>query len=272
MKKITVPLFILVLLAMVLTACGENATPTTAATGSSPTSSATQTTANTTTTTVAVSTKVTTTTSSATQVRATQTAALAAISASNVTAAGSSGTTTQSGPTATPGTQGGVTMKEAYALVQPLIKSWASDAVLTDITLDPNDQVGLLPDGRADSWFFTAASPSLSKENNWQVKATSGTKPTATETISNALDKQTLANDMDAALPPVSGLIDSNRLMEVARANGGGKSDAPVGFDLHKPANPTDPLAYNLVFTTGNQVTPLRIDAQTGQLLENVHG
>lgn len=263
MRKIIALLFTFVVLSLVLAACGENATPTTSASGQT-TSSGTTTTASTTTTAV-------TTTLSATQANATATAALSAVPAVSVTPDNSVGVAS-SGPTATPGTQGGVTMKEAYALVQPLIKSWASDAVLTDVTIDPNDQVGLLPDGRADSWFFTAASQSLSKENNWQVKATAGAKPTAVETVVNTLDAQSLANDMDAALPPISSLIDSNRLMEIARANGGGKSDAPVGFDLHKPANPTDPLAFNLVFTTGNQVTPLRIDAQTGQLLENVHG
>jgi hypothetical protein len=163
-------------------------------------------------------------------------------------------------------------MKEAYALVQPLVKAWANDAVLTTITIDPDDPDGLQPDGRAASWFFTAVSASLSKQNSWQIKAAAGTKPSVSESVSGDLDAQLTADSVAAALPPVASLIDTNQLMEVARQNGGDKSSVPVGFELHKPANESDPLAFNLVFQNGSQVVPLRIDAQSGKLLETTKG
>lgn len=273
MKKnivLLLPGLILILLvtAALLGACGESASPTSVVSSQiTTTMAASNSTAGSGTTLTATATQ----TLGAQAARATQTVALANNPATTV-AVTSGGTSSSTGPTTTPGLKGGVTMKEAYNLVAPQIQVWAKDAVLTTIALDPDDPNGLLADGRANSWFFTAVSSSLSKQDNWQVSAAVGTKPVVMETVNGDLDQEELANQVGDALPPVASLIDSNRLMEIARQNGGDKSDVPVGFQLHKPAKQTEALAFNLVFQNGKQVTPLRIDAQTGKLLDNVKG
>ncbi len=260
-------MLILLITTVLLGACGESASPTSAVSGQQITTAAFNSTPGSGATIEATATQ----TLGAQAARATQTVALANNPATTV-AVTSGGVSSGTGPTTTPGPKGGVTMKEAYNLVAPQIQVWAKDAVLTTIALDPDDPNGLLSDGRADSWFFTAVSPSLSKQDNWQVSAAVGAKPMVMETVNGDLDQEELANQIGNALPPVSSLIDSNRLMEIARQNGGDKSDVPVGFQLHKPAKQTEALAFNLVFQNGKQVTPLRIDAQTGKLLDNVKG
>lgn len=265
----------LILTMALLAACGQDATPTSSVSGqtTATVTGAANVSGTTSSTTLATTVANTPTATLAAQAaHATQTVALASAATKGSSAAVTSGSGSGSGPTVTPGPKGGVTMKEAYALVAPKIKDWSGDAVLTTIAIDQDDPVGLLSDGRAGSWVFTAVSASKLKQANWTIKTPPGSKPSVSDPFVNDLDQERVTEQVNAALPPVSSLIDSNKLMEIARQNGGDKSDVPVGFELHKPAKQTDPLAFNLVFQNGQQVTPLRIDAQTGKLLENVKG
>ncbi len=181
-------------------------------------------------------------------------------------------TTAVPGTTAatTPGVSSGLTMKEAYTAAESQIKAWQPDQVLFAIFNSLDSGIGINPDGRSAEWNFQAVSVKTGKRGTWLVKAGKDGKPAVTKTGDEELSP---AEAKDSpALPPVSQLIDSSRLMEVARQNGGDKSDNPVGFFLRQPIKVGDPLAADLIYYKGGNVLRLRIDMQTGKLVPNVQG
>ena len=175
-------------------------------------------------------------------------------------------------PTIAPALGDGLTMKQAYALVSPMITGWNSDAVLVTVFTPPDLPVGLNSAGQAPQWYFEAVVGSSGKHSTWLVKSGADGKSSAEKSIEDTIPADQ-AKLMEAAkLPPLNTLIDTDRLMEVARANGGTKSDQPIGIQLASPAKEGDPLAFDLVFYNGNDVLRLRIDAQSGKLVENTKG
>ncbi|NWJ96103.1 MAG: hypothetical protein HXX20_09995 [Chloroflexi bacterium] len=166
----------------------------------------------------------------------------------------------------------GLTMKEAYTLVESQIKAWQTDQLLFSIfnSMDTDSGVGIDSEGRSVEWNFQAISPKLNKRATWLVKSSSNSKPSVTKTGEEDLTPADTTSTL--ALPPVNSLIDSNQLMTIARQNGGDKSDTPVGFYLMQPIKTGDPLAVDLVFYKGNDVVRLRIDMQSGKLVQNDKG
>ncbi len=170
-------------------------------------------------------------------------------------------------------TQGnGLTMKAAYAVVAPMITAWNANTILVSVFTPPDNNVGMDSGGRASQWYFEALAPATSQHSTWLVKTVSGGKSSGEKSIEDVLPNDLTQLMGSHKLPPLNTLIDSDRLMEVARENGGTKSDQPLGIRLESPAKEGDPLAFDLVFYTGDQVLRLRIDAQSGKLVENVKG
>jgi hypothetical protein len=163
----------------------------------------------------------------------------------------------------------GLTMKQAFSLAEPEAKKWQGDVVFVRVL--NGEDVGINPDGRSLVWFFQAVSVKLGKRGTWQVKTESG-KANVTQSGNEELPTDILKALSTQGLPPVSTLIDSSELMNVAKQNGGDKSDRPVGISLAMPAREGDPLAFNLVFYQGTKITPLRIDALTGKVLDIARG
>jgi hypothetical protein len=163
-------------------------------------------------------------------------------------------------------------MKAAYALADPQIKGWKSDAVYFSIFNPLDSKVGMDSQGRSLQWYFEVLSPSSLQRSNWQVKSSPDGKGTVTKSTEDTLPKDRMQLYESLKLPPVSDLIDTDQLMKVARENGGTKSDQPVGFRLARSSKEGDPLAFDLLFYTGDDVLRLRIDAQSGKLIENVKG
>lgn len=166
---------------------------------------------------------------------------------------------------------GGLTLKQAYAIAEPEVKIWQKDAVFTTI-FNPEGSSGLNADGQAVQWYFETLSPATQKRATWLVASNAGSKATATKSLEDTLDKDRAGLLENRKLPDISTLIDTDRLMEVARQNGGKTSDRPVGIRLSKPAKEGDPLAVDLLFSSGGQVVRLRIDMQTGKPVENIKG
>lgn len=205
-------------------------------------------------------------------------ATLAPTSAAASTTPGASITTTTPGsdsgalPTIAPALGDGLTMKQAYALVSPMISAWNPKAVLVTVFTPPDTPVGLNSAGQAPQWYFEVVDPATGQHSTWLVKTAPDGKGSAEKSIEDVLPAEQ-AKAMDAAkLPPLNTLIDTDRLMEVARANGGTKSDQPIGIQLASPPKEGDPLAFDLVFYNGDSVLRLRIDAQSGKLVENTKG
>jgi len=175
-------------------------------------------------------------------------------------------------PTIAPTLGDGMTMKQAYAVVSPMITAWNPNAVLVTVFTPPDATVGLNGAGQAPQWYFEVIDPTSGQHSTWLVKVAPDGKGSAEKSIEDVLPADQ-AKMMDAVkLPPLNTLIDTDRLMEVARANGGTKSDQPIGIQLASPAKEGDPLAFDLVFYNGNDVLRLRIDAQSGKLVENTKG
>lgn len=166
-------------------------------------------------------------------------------------------------------TSTGLTMKQAFAVADPEIKKWQNDVVLTRVL--NGQEAGVNSDGRSVEWFFQAVSVKLGKRGTWQVKSEGG-KAQVNQTGNEELPTDILTALSTQGLPPVTTMIDSNELMNVAKQNGGDKSDRPVGVSLSMPAKVGDPLAFNLVFYQGTKVVPLRIDALTGKVLDIARG
>jgi hypothetical protein len=165
-----------------------------------------------------------------------------------------------------------MTMKQAYAVVSPMITAWNPNAALVTVFTPPDVAVGLNGAGQAPQWYFEVIDPTSGRHSTWLVKVAPDGKGSAEKSIEDVLPADQ-AKMMDAAkLPPLNTLIDTDRLMEVARANGGTRSDQPIGIQLASPAKEGDPLAFDLVFYNGNDVLRLRIDAQSGKLVENTKG
>ncbi len=175
-----------------------------------------------------------------------------------------------SSPTPTPHLNSGLTMKEAYALAKPQMEAWQPDQVFFSIFNSLESGIGIEPDGRSNEWNFQAVSIKLSRRVTWLVKSGKGLKPTVSRTGDEELSPAEAQSS--TALPPVTQLIDSNQLMEIARQNGGDKSDTPVGFFLRQPVKAGEPLTVDLVFYKGNNALSLRIDMKTGKLVPNVKG
>lgn len=197
-----------------------------------------------------------------------------ATTAQTTTLAATSSTTpgSLSLPTIAPTLGDGMTMKQAYAVVSPMITGWNANAVLVTVFTPPEATVGLNAAGQAPQWYFEAIDPTTGQHSTWLVKVAPDGKASAEKSIEDTLPADQ-AKMMDAAkLPPLNTLIDTDRLMEVARDNGGTKSDQPIGIQLASPAKEGDPLAFDLVFYNGNDVLRLRIDAQSGKLVENTKG
>lgn len=195
---------------------------------------------------------------------ATPTAAVAPTTAAPATTAASS--------LPTIATQDGLTMKTAYAAVEPMIMAWNPKAVLISVFTPPDSGVGMDSQGRASQWFFEALAPATWQHSTWLVKALPGGKNSAEKSIEDILPADLAQLMEDHKLPPINTLIDTDRLMQVARDNGGTKSDQPLGIRLESPPKEGDPLAFDLVFYNGDQVLRLRIDAQSGKLVENTKG
>jgi hypothetical protein len=161
-------------------------------------------------------------------------------------------------------------MKEAYTAAEPQIKAWQGDQYLFSIFNSLDSGIGIDMAGRSAEWNFQAISPKVKKRATWLVKAPQGSKATVTKTGEEELS----ADDLNGstALPPVNSLIDSSQLMNVAKQNGGDKSDSPVGFFLRQPIKEGDPLAVDLVFYKGNDAVRLRIDMQSGKVVQNDKG
>lgn len=168
-------------------------------------------------------------------------------------------------------TSGGLTLKKAYALVEPEVKSWQKDAAYTAV-FNPERGSGLDNEGRAGQWFFETISPATLKRATWLVEVSADGKATATKSIEDTLDKERASLLESRKLPDITTLIDTDRLMEVARQNGGTSSDRPVGIRLAKPPKEGDPIAVDLLFSSGGKVTRLRIDMQSGKTVENIKG
>jgi hypothetical protein len=166
----------------------------------------------------------------------------------------------------------GLTMKAAYAVVSPMITAWNSKASLVAVFTPPDSEIGLDSNGRASQWFFEVFDPISAQHSTWLVKALPGGKSSGEKSIEDVLPKDRADLLESRKLPLLSTLIDTDRLMQVARENGGTKSDQPIGIRLVTPAKESDPLVFDLLFYTGDDVLRLRIDAQSGKLVENVKG
>ncbi len=175
-------------------------------------------------------------------------------------------------PTIAPTLGDGLTMKAAYAVVSPMITAWNPNAILVTVFTPPDSAVGLNSAGQAPQWYFEALAPASGQHSTWLVKSTPEGKSSAEKSIEDVLPADQAKLLQSARLPPLNTLIDTDRLMEVARDNGGTKSDQPLGIQLSSPSKEGDPLAFDLVFYNGNDVLRLRIDAQSGKLVENTKG
>jgi hypothetical protein len=163
-------------------------------------------------------------------------------------------------------------MKAAYTVVAPMINGWKPGAILVSVFTPPDSDIGMDSGGRASQWYFEALEPGTGQHSTWLVKAGPGGKSSGEKSIEDVLPRDRADLLESHKLPPLSTLIDTDRLMEVARENGGTKSDQPIGIRLASPAKEGDPLAFDLLFYNGDQVLRLRIDAQSGKLVENVKG
>lgn len=161
-------------------------------------------------------------------------------------------------------------MKEAYALAEPQIKSWQGDQFLFSIFNTPDSGKGINPEGRSAEWNFQAISAKENKRGTWLVRAGKDGKGE----VSKTGEEELRPGEAKAIspLPPVSSLIDSPQLMNIAKQNGGDKSDNPVGFFLAQPLKEGDPLAVDLVFYKGSDVVRLRINMRDGTLVQNTKG
>ena len=181
--------------------------------------------------------------------------------------------TNTASPQVTPLTSnGGITMKAAFAIVEPVVKSWKSDAVYVSIFNPEDDPIGMDGGGHALQWYFEAVSPANFQHSFWLVKSDNSGKAAASKTTEDTLDASRGPDTVNRKLPLISSLIDTDQLMQVAQQNGGTTSDQPIGIHLEQPANAGDPLAFDLVFYNGENVLRLRIDAQTGKLVDNTKG
>ena len=166
----------------------------------------------------------------------------------------------------------GLTLKAAWATAEPQIKSWQADAVFVSVFNPPDSSLGIDLTGRASQWYIEAVSLAALKRSNWLVSVEADGKATVIKSTEDELD-QTKAEGLNSrALPALATLIDTNRLFEIARQNGGNKSDKPLGIHLAQPLKEGEPLVFDLVFYNGEQVLRLRIDAYNGELVENVKG
>lgn len=163
-------------------------------------------------------------------------------------------------------------MKAAYAVVSPMISGWNANASLVSVFTPPDSPVGLNPAGQAPQWYFEALVAKSGQHSTWLVKSMPDGKSSVEKSIEDVLPADQAKLLEASRLPPLNTLIDTDRLMEVARANGGAKSDQPIGIQLSSPAKEGDPLVFDLVFYNGNDVLRLRIDAQSGKLVENTKG
>ncbi len=256
----------LLLLVLVLVACGDEATiaPTTSSPSTTTLSATTGLIGNTSPSNTSV------TPTGATPITQVATTARAATTVPTTTVAA----TTSTRPATSPTTEGsgGLTMKGAFALVDPAVKGWQSDAVYLSIFNPPDSNVGMDSEGRSLQWYFEVLSPATLKRSNWLVKSSPDGKATATKSTEDVLAKDRAQLFESRKLPPINDLIDTKQLFEIARQNGATKSDRPVGTRLARSPKEGDPLAFDLIFYTGDQVLRLRIDAQTGKLVENVKG
>ena len=248
-------------LALVLTACGgDSATTAPDATVVSTTEAAVTTvnvsTVSSVTPSVATTTVGTTSTVSATTSQTNSTTTAAVTGASSTTSAT---------------TSGGLTLKKAVAAADPLVKAWKGDAVYVSIFIPEDDKVGMDGSGRAQQWFLETISPGGFQHAFWLVKSGGG-GPAVSKATEDTLSKDRGQNAVDRQLPPIASLIDTDRLMEVARQNGGDKSDRPVGTRLARSTKEGEVLAFDLLFYKGEDVVRLRIDAQSGKPVENVKG
>ena len=169
-------------------------------------------------------------------------------------------------PTLTVLPGGGLTLKEGYALVAPLVAQWQKDAVL--VAAFNEEGKGMDAKGRAARWYYQAVSAATGKRRTWLAVG----DPRGTS-VSNDEDVGSEMATMQAGRPlPLDQAIDSDKLMEIARQNGATTSTAPVGIAFAAPPNKTDPLVYNLLFQDGKDVLRLRVDARTGTILSTEKG
>ncbi len=166
----------------------------------------------------------------------------------------------------------GLTMQGAYTVAEPAIRAWQADALLISIFNPPDSPVGLDAQGQAPQWFFEAFSPVTARRSFWLVKSEEGSKFVAGKTTEDQLPTSRTQLLESRKLPPIISLIDTGRLLQVARENGGSRSDRPLGIQLARSGVEGEPLAFDLVFYMGENVIRLRVDAQSGKLLENVKG
>ncbi len=197
--------------------------------------------------------------------------AVAATTSSPTTAAGVTPDPTTAKAT-TVSTGGGITLKAAFAVVDPAVRAWKSDAVYVSVFNPEDNKTGMDAQGRAGQWYFEAISPASFQHAFWLVKVEAGNSPVASKTTEDTLSKVRGQAAVDHKLPPVTGLIDTDQLMKVAQENGGKASDRPVGTRLAQPAKDGDPLAFDVLFYNGSNVVRLRIDAQSGKLVDNAKG
>ncbi len=179
--------------------------------------------------------------------------------------------TTVPSTTATVGA-GGLTMKKAFAQLEPQVKTWQADAVYISISNPPDSPIGIDPEGRSQGWFFETLSPSTTKHAFWLVSSDATGKATVAKSIEDSLPKDRTVLLGGRKLPEIGSLIDTDQLMQVARQNGGTASDRPVGTRLARSAKEGEPLAFDLLFYKGEDVVRLRIDAQSGKPVENEKG
>jgi hypothetical protein len=163
-------------------------------------------------------------------------------------------------------------MKEAFVAVDVQVKGWESDAVYVAIFNNLEKQVGIEPDGRSAEWYFQAVSLKAGRRVTWWAVTQPGGKINVTKSGDEDLPADKLKFQAEQALPPITSLIDTNELMAVARQNGGDKSDQPVGFRLAKSAKEGASLSYDLIFQQAGKSVLIRVDAQTGKLLDNARG
>jgi hypothetical protein len=178
------------------------------------------------------------------------------------------------GPTPTPvkPSEGGVTLKKAHETADKLVKAWHADAFYTAVYNPPDTGYGIDAAGKSLQWYFETFSPSTAQRATWLVQSTAEGNAAAAKSIEDTLDKERAQLLENRKLPDFGTLIDTDRLMEVARQNGGGKSDRPVGLRLAKPPKEGDPLAVDLLFNNGGKVLRLRIDMQSGKPVDNTKG
>ncbi len=257
LKKLN-PLFFPLLLLLILTACGDEAAITPTSAPPPPTNSAS-------------TTAPPTATLAATTAIATNPVALTpAVAATPVP---TSATATPTTALATlPGPQGGLTLKAAFGLADPEIKGWQSDVVYISMSNPPDNNIGMDPLGKSQQWYFEALSPTTFKRSFWLVKSSPEGKGVATKSTEDTLSKERSQQAEGRKLPPLADLIDTNRLMEIARQNGGTKSDRAVGTRLARSSKEGEALAFDLLFYEGEKVLRLRIDAQSGKLLDVAKG